>query len=227
MRRRRRQHAAELTPLIDVLFIVLFAALIQARVAMERAPAARTPIDAAPTDAAPADAGPTDAAPADAGPSDAGSRDAAPDAQSAHLARALAVAGEVARAAKHRDVFIVELDRDGVITAMSRWRDGQELRRDLMRERLLRSVLPVESGLEVVYRSAADPSLRICPLVRARFAPDAPDLAQALVLVVVDAPRAELPLALDHALEAYVRDCFGQAGGVAILFDPEDDHDQR
>jgi hypothetical protein len=227
-RRRRRNRAAELTPLIDVLFILLFASLLQARTVVERdaTPAGIVAQDAGPdasVDAAMQDAG-ADARVQDASAYDAA--DASVDAgPSEHLVQSREIAARLASAVENRDVFVVEVDGEGHVTAMARWQQGEEVRRDRVRYRLVRPVLPGESDQELVYLGSADAAARVCPLVRESFDRAADDQDPFLVLVLLEVPLVELPLALYRGLTADMRACFADAAGVGILLQPGDnDH---
>lgn len=220
--RRRRAHkrSAQLTPLIDVLFIMLFAALIQAR-----GHSARPEPGAASADAGPPDAGPADAGVADAGP-DAAALDASLDAgPGPHLAQSRRVAEIVARAVRNRDAFVVEISAGGEVLSMKRWSGGEIIQRDNRREGLLRPPLPGEPVDEMVYRGVRKDDMRICSLVHARFASLSDELELPLVLIILDTPRDELPLALDRGLAMDLTRCRDEAGFVGILIDPGDlDH---
>jgi hypothetical protein len=229
MRRRRRRHrAAELTPLIDVLFILLFAALLQARTAVERG--VTSPEESpdgiardAGADASMPDAS-ADASMPDAG-ADAGVADAGP---SEHLAESRQIAARLASAVDNHAVFVVEVTREGYVTSMARWSRGQEVRRDRMRHRLVRPVLPGESWQKLAYVGEDDPALGLCPLVRERFQRAAGDEDPFMVLVVLDAPIGDLPLILYRGVRADLKRCFVGASGMGILLQPgEDDHGIR
>jgi hypothetical protein len=233
MRRRRRRHrAAELTPLIDVLFILLFAALLQARTAVERGV---TPADAiaeaqdAGADASASDAG-ADASAADAsaeaGIGDAGGDAAVADAgPSEHLAQSREIAARLASAVENHDVFVVEVTGDGHVTSMTRWSRGQEVRRDRVRDRLVRPVLPGESRDEFVYLGVKDRYMRVCPVVREHFELPAEAGEPYLVMVLLDVPVVDLPLSLHQGLKDDLKTCFADATGVGILLEPgEENH---
>ncbi len=225
-RRRRRKRAAELTPLIDVLFILLFASLIQARSAGVSTGEKRAPDDGDPAalDAglAGADAAPIDAALRDAG-ADPGTDAGAPS--SSHLAQSRQLAENMARAVKNRDTYLVEITHEGYVVTIAQWSEGRERRREALRYRLLRPVLPGESNREFEYLGMTNPDARICKLVRQRF-PTAPDgLAEALVTVVVDVPLDDLPRALDRGIRGDLAGCFADGKALGILIEPgEEDH---
>jgi hypothetical protein len=227
MRRRRRKRSSELTALLDVLFILLFASLVQARYSVERqvrdqtavvpdaaVPDAESPMDAAPADAAPhSDAiGGPDATP------DPGAPDAAPP---PYRQRAQHLSALIARALHGREAFIVEVSAPGTLVELQHWRDGALHRRQPLHHRLVETVLPEESDEEFRYLGDTQPSQRICPLVLAQLQPQPPDLARALVVIIIDAPLAGLTRALRDGLARDAALCFQDAAGIAILLDPE------
>lgn len=215
MRRRRRKRSAELTPLLDVLFILLFASLVQARERVERDLEDRAEHTAAPAPA-PIDAGAPDAAP-DAMPDaalDAGATSALAD----HGRRLSAL---IAGAVHGRDAFAVEVSETGHMVEIRHWRGGALIRRESL-QHLLVTVPPEESSPELVYyRGDTQPGHRICPVVLAHVEPPRPDLARALVVITADTPLADLPLALRNGLVRDAALCFEDAAGVAVLLDPE------
>lgn len=225
MRRRRRKRASELTSLIDVLFILLFASLVQARDTMNR----EEPADTLVVDAGLPDAGPADAGPADAGPPDAGPPDAAPDVQPGddgtspatgpHREHARRLSALVAGAVHGRDAFVVEVAATGYAVEIRRWRDGALLQRQAVQHRLV-AVPPDRTSEFPEYLGVNQPWMRLCPLVLAGLAQPQPDLGRALVVITVDAPLGDLSLALRDGLERDVALCLQDAGGIAILLDP-------
>jgi hypothetical protein len=222
MRRRRRKRSSELTSLIDVLFILLFASLVQARYSVERR--ARDQVDAAVAEAgAPADAMPGSEARSDAGPE--ARSDAAPELGDAgappQRQRARQLSALVAGAVRGRDAFVVEATAPGHVVEIRHWRDGALLRRQAMQHRLLETVPPEESNEELRYLGEAEPGQRICPLVLATLAPPQADLGRALVVITIDAPLADLSRALRDGLVRDAALCFQDAAGVAILLDSE------
>jgi hypothetical protein len=222
MRRRRRKRSSELTALIDVLFILLFASLVQARDSVERQ--VRDHTSAAVADAAVPDAGPpTDAAPADAPGAPVADAASAPDASPppAYRRRAQQLSALVAGAVHGRDAFVIEVTAPGYLVELRHWRDGALLRRQALQHRLIETVPPEESNEEVRYLGATQPDQRICPLVLGLLEPPPPDLGRALVMITVDAPLAGLSRALRDGLVRDAALCFQDATGIAILLDPE------
>jgi hypothetical protein len=226
MRRRRRKRASELTSLIDVLFILLFASLVQARDSMEREDAALV-VDAglpgagpgaALPDAALPDAGPPDAGPADAAPASAGDGGASPVAD-AHREHARRLSALVAGAVHGRDVFVVEVAATGYAVEIRHWHEGALVRRQAVQHRLV--AVPADEPSEFPrYLGENQPWQRLCPLVLASLAQPQPDLGRALVVITVDAPLADLSLALRDGLVRDAALCLQDAGGIAILLDP-------
>lgn len=225
MRRRRHRRAPELTPLIDVLFILLFASLIQARSAVQQSqaqareePEVRSD-DSAP-DAGPIDAGPIDARSPDAGPIDAGPIDAGPtiEPEPEYLVRSRELATAMAGSVFGRHSFVVDIRSTGYVTGVTGWLDGQEMSRRRVRHRLTRVVLPNESDRRLD-RLPPDALDRLCPFVRTTV--HLSDEQEMLILVMLDQPLDELDLALSRQLEADLDDCFDSARGVVILVQPE------
>ena len=225
MRRRRRKRSSELTSLIDVLFILLFASLVQARDTMDREPADTLVVDAGLPDAGPADAVPPDAVPPDAQPPDAvppdahSSDDGTSPATDTHRERVRRLSAVVASAVQGVDVFVVELAATGNAVEIRRWRDGALLRRQAVQHRLV-DVPPNHSSEYPEYLGVTQPWLRLCPLVLAGLAQPQPDLGRALVVITVDAPLDDLSRALRDGLKRDAALCLQDAGGIAILLDP-------
>jgi hypothetical protein len=227
MRRRRRKRSSELTALLDVLFILLFASLVQARYSVERqvrdqtapVPDAAVPDAGSPMDAAPADAPHADAA----GGPDAPPAAAAPDAAAPppYRQRAQHLSALIAAALHGREAFVVEVRAPGTLVELQHWRDGALRRRQPLHHRLVETVLPEESDEEVRYLGDTQPSQRICPLVLAQLEPQPADLARALVVIIIDEPLAGLTRALRDGLARDAALCFQDAAGIAILLDPE------
>jgi hypothetical protein len=225
MRRRRRKRASELTSLIDVLFILLFASLVQARNSMEREEPAVV------ADAGVPDAGSPDAGPPDAGPPDAGPPDAAPDAApgpgdggvlratNPHRERTRRLSTQVASAVQGADVFVVEVAVAGYATEIGRWRDGALLGRQAVQQRLA-DVRPGHSSEYPVYVGDDQPWQRLCSLVLAGLSQPQPDLGGAVVFIIVDVPLDDLPLWLRDGLRADAARCRSDTGATAILLDP-------
>jgi hypothetical protein len=228
MRRRRRKRSSELTALLDVLFILLFASLVQARYSVERQvrdhtaviPDAAIPDAGSPMDAAPVDAAPPPDSDAAAGAADATS---APDsaAPPPYHQRAQHLSALIAHAVHGREAFVVEVSAPGQVVELQHWQGGVLLRREALHHRLVETVPPEESDDEFRYLGDTQPGQRICPLVLAQLEPRPPDLARALVVIIIDAPLAGLTRALRDGLARDAALCFQDAAGIAILLDPE------
>lgn len=215
MRRRRRKRAAELTALIDVLFILLFAALIQARGAGSAEP---VPVAPARVDAGAADASVPDAPAADVAPADAAPADAAP--LRTHIDQARELAMTVARAVRGQPVYIAEVGARGELLVITRFVDGREGRRDLMQQPLVRVVPPAESDQELSYIGQEDPGQMVCSLVRARMVPGAPHLDQALIIVITAEPVESMPMVLYDGLKKEAAECFTRQRGSLFIMSP-------
>lgn len=219
MRRRRRKRSSELTSLIDVLFILLFASLVQARQTIEQEPADSLVVDAGVPDAGPPDAGAPDAMP-DAGPPDARSGDAGTSlAADTHRERARRVSAGMASAVQGTEAFVVEVTATGYVVEVARWRDGARTDRKFMQHRLV-DVPPNHSSENPVYLAANQPWQRLCSLVLASLPEPQPDLGGAVVFIAVDAPLGDLSLALWEGLKDDAGLCRQDANGIAILLDP-------
>ena len=192
MRRRRKKKASELTSFVDVLFILLFAALVQARgVAARDDGSAPTQIptddlpDAAALNDAGLDAGPedggggldaepgpdamaSDASARDALTGDASSEDVGDGDRTSHSARSLEVARTMASAIGNQPVAIVEITATGQLAALTYWREGRELRRDELHYPLLYQ-RPVDDDFEYDYRGQRNERHRLCAIVRDHF----------------------------------------------------------
>lgn len=175
-RRRRKKKAAELTSLVDVLFILLFAALVQARGVAAHHDGA-TPVDeprdaGTPGDASvePGDAGMGSDAPiaADAGTTDAIVDDGGPDDGESYHARSLHAARTMASAVGNRPVAVIEITAAGQLTALTYWRDGDEIRRDEMSYPLLYQ-RPGDDEFEIDYRGKRNERHRLCAIVLDHF----------------------------------------------------------
>lgn len=204
MRRRRVTRYAEMTSLLDVLFILLFASLIQAAGLVEGA--AEQPEDepepeqvAKPPPAPPIDAGP----PVDAAP---------PPSHQVLRTRAL---DEVMRSMGDRAVIYVRISADGVLTAIER-SDGGDVHAVPVNVSLLERVADPDIG--AVYSGDRSPDLRLCTRVRVTLGLQ--DLADRLVVVASEAAVGELPIALVDGLRRDTDRCYLDERGVSVLVTP-------
>jgi len=183
MRRRRKKKASELTSFVDVLFILLFAALVQARGVAARDdgpaptddPASPASLGDAGVDADPGDGGVApdaesgaDAMASDANVTDAGLDGGALDDSESYSARSLEIARTMASAVGSQPVAIVEITTTGQLAALTYWREGRELRRDELHYPLLYQ-RPVDDDFEYDYRGQRNERHRLCAIVRDHF----------------------------------------------------------
>ena len=176
MRRLRKKRASELTPLIDVLFILLFASLIQARSVASGENTARSSRRAedSPTasrfdaGAAAATRGEPDAGLPDAGLPDASDADPldASAAGTSYGARSLLAAQTMASAIGNKPVTVVEIAATGHLEAITYWSQGAITRRDQLNYPLLYEVPGDESDFEIDYRGEINQRHRLCSIVR-------------------------------------------------------------
>lgn len=203
VRRHARRHARrppDLTSLFDVLFIVVFVALIRAAAAQQMV-AELTPPPPKPAPPAP---------PAPAPPADV----------VALRAKALA---NLDRELADRTPLVVRIaaqsERDRVRVAVAALEvDGKTLALDVP---LLSDSR--DPDVEVAYLGERSADLRICRIAAVHLR--AADLARHLVIIVPDRPYAELKRmagsrALFAGLERDVTRCFIEQRGIAALIDP-------
>jgi hypothetical protein len=206
-RRRARPRIPELTSLLDVLFILVFAALIQARSAAEP-PDEAIAIPVAPP-SGPVDAGVPAPALPDAGPGDADRR------AREVIAR---TAGPFLRSIQGRPTVLVGVSGAGHIvsitpqTARGVPQPAQEIRINLLRE-------SEDPDVKVAYRGMLEKDHRICEIVRRELG--VADLGRALILIATDEPLAKLRFGLVRGLENDAATCQDDAGGFGVLLDPE------
>lgn len=224
-RRRRSARTASLTPLLDVLFILLFASLIQAHSAVEQRPAPTTEValeervDAGVADAMIRDAG-VDAFPlGDAGPTSVALA-SSPD-ETVHLRRSRVAAEILSEMMLGMDAYTVEVSERGHVFAVSRRAGGEQIERELVDHPLLRRVPVTESDAEYEYIGFNDSG--VCGLVRDHFGlpPDAS--RHAVVMVLLTVPFADLPLVLARGLKRDLVRCLGDGGGIGMLVQPGDE----
>jgi len=186
-----------MTSFLDVLFLLVFAALIHAADLAQKASAARDRPKAPPAAVAPV--------PVPSGPA------AAIDPE---RLRKVAVA-EILAGLESRQAVVARLGADGRLRQLERRQDGAPV------------VTPVELPLvervpdpdiALVYLGERSPDLRLCSLIRLQLG--TPDLADTIVIVALDLPLDRLPLALARGLQRDVDRCTGDQRGVAVLLDP-------
>lgn len=188
MSRRRRRRLGELTSLVDVLFILLFASLVQQR----RAEGVGEATAEEPEELASIDAGvpPADAAPAEL-----------------ELADRHEAARAVAARLDSEQIVMVAVDAAGAIRSIET--GDTELALDLP---LLR-----ETGDQrvVVYAGDERPELRLCREVADSLG--ATRLDRALVLVSTERPLRQLGVALVGGLRRDIARCYDDVGATALL----------
>ena len=188
MRRRLPPSAPAFVSLLDVLFILVFAALVRTASLQEAAAGKDEPA---------VEPGPT--APPHARP---------PDERAELARRALA---HFDASLRTRRIVIARVGRDGTITAVE---DGK--RKLVTSIPLLARVADPNIGL--IYLGERSPELRLCAVVREQLA--APDLAQALVIIVPEVPLGELTVALVDGLRRDEQRCAVDHKGLAVVLDP-------
>lgn len=194
--RRRGVRYAELTSLLDVLFILVFASLVQAAALVKKArePAASPP-------------------PARAATSPTLPRPGLPPSRAAVRRQAAARLLDLLR---KRGIIYVRVSAAGVLTAVEVEDEGGRVRAQRLRIPLVQRVADRDVGL--VYLGDRNAGLRICSLVRLNLGRQ--DLAQHLVVVVPELPWERLRYAL---VEGMLRDqdrCFADEKGTAVVVDP-------
>jgi hypothetical protein len=190
--RRRRQGAPapNLTSLLDVLFILVFASLVHAASRAGGDDEAAAP----PDDAPPAPEAPPPPPPP---PELAALRDHALAELRADLAG--------------RPSVVVRIAADGVVTAL-------ELadRRIPVGVPLLEPV--ADADVELVYRGDRTAALRVCSIAALRLA--VADLDDFLIVITTERTRLQLPVALNDGLRRDAERCLVDQRGIAVVIDP-------
>jgi hypothetical protein len=210
---RRAAQSASMTSLIDVLFILLFAALVSS-VDRTRARAAEPePVTSASArPAGSASASPPGPAASGPSPSATASAPAVPASSAPLRARAV---GALARLLSERRAHYVRVSAEGILTAIESEGAGEIVQRD-MAVPLLARVADPDVVLEYLGDRNAD--LRICSLVLRETG--GPDLRRDLIVILPERSLATLPLALARGLVSDVERCSVQQG-LAVVVDPE------
>ncbi len=218
MTTRRRKRIPELTSLLDTLFILVFAALIQARAGSERVAAAEALQDAEEEAAATESSDAATDADADA---DAGT--AAPDAEAeatAAQAERERIARSTARfvgAIRNQGTILVVVSGEGYIASITRQTPEETLPPEELKIKLLRD--SADPDVRLVYRGHEGKDNRVCEVARRELGLE-PDLGRAVVIITADRPLADLPYSLVTGLAGDAAACFDDAGGLGILVDP-------
>jgi len=185
-----------MTSFLDVLFLLVFAALIHAADLAQKASArAAEKPTARPAAIAPVPTGPA----------------AAIDPE---RLRKVAVA-EILAGLESRQAVVARVGPDGRLRQLERRQDGNPLVTPV--ELPLTEAVP-DPDVEFVYLGERSPDLRLCSLVRLQLG--AKDLSGTLVIVALDQPLDQLSLALARGLQRDVDRCTGDQRGVAVLLDP-------
>ncbi len=205
-RRRELTRYSSLTSLLDVLFILLFAALIHAAASVETARGASS--EAPGMDAPSRDAGVEP---------ELASRDAAPPSPTREQLYRQALA-ELAEAIEGRHVTFARISPRGVLVSLERDEPGEieEMTRLDVGVPLLERVPDADRG--VVYMGERIADLRICTVVRRHLGRE--DLEGELVIIVPEVPLAELGVALVRGLRRDQQRCMRDEGGVGVVVDP-------
>ncbi len=186
-----------MTSFLDVLFLLVFAAMIHAADLAQKASAAaaRPPVRRPPAAVPPA------------GPGQAAS--------DPERLRKAAMA-EILAGLEGRQAVVVRISADGRLRQLERRQEGGAP-----------VVTPVELPLVervpdpdvlLAYLGERSPDLRLCSLVRLQLG--APDLSGHIVIVALDQPLDQLADALVLGLKRDVDRCTGDQRGVAVLLDP-------
>jgi len=214
---RHRKRIPELTSLLDTLFILVFAALIQARAGSEGEAAAEeqraeeAAAEEAPADAA-ADAGGADDAGAAA--PDAGAEAVAARAERERIARATA---RFVGAIRNQGTILVVVSGEGYIASITQQTPEETLPPEELKIKLLRD--SEDPDVRLVYRGHEGKENRVCEVARRELALE-PDLGRAVVIITTDRPLADLPYSLVTGLADDAAGCFDDANGLGILVDP-------
>jgi len=203
VRRRAVVQPASMTSLIDVLFILVFASLVQTAAARKTATA--TPSGAPDATPAPVDAGVDAGSPLAAGPPlDAGplvtDRGALRDQALSSLAASLAI----------RPVLIARVSKDGMLTSLEL--PGRTIALGVP---LLERV--PDRDVVVAYLGDRSPELQICRIASLRLGED---LHPYLIVIAPDAALADLQVALVTGLAHDAARCQRDQGVAAVVVDP-------
>ena len=217
MKSRQKRRIPELTSLLDTLFILVFAALIQARAGSESTAAAEERLAAqeateeVPSDAA-ADAGVED----DAGAAvpDAGAEALAAQAERERIARSTA---HFVGAIRSQGTILVVVSGEGYIASITQQTPEETLPAEELKIKLLRD--SEDPDVRLVYRGHEGKENRVCEVTRRELGLE-PDLGRAVVVITADRPLADLPYSLVTGLADDAAACFDDANGLGILVDP-------
>jgi hypothetical protein len=213
--RRPRVRYSELTSLLDVLFIVVFAALVHASALVDRARRAPDKPVVPRPEARPAR--PTAPAPDGGGALDGAAArriSARTDPQGLRRRAASALVAASARAG----VVRVRVSAAGRITGLTVESAGRA--RTLVVDMPLLERVP-DPNVGVAYLGHRSAALRVCTAVRRALG--WPTLRDALVILQPAKPLAKLQVALVEGLRADQNRCFREERGLAVILDPNPD----
>jgi hypothetical protein len=193
---------SSLTSLVDVLFILVFAALVQRAATVERQPEAKGKPDEPAVAVAPAWQPP-------------------PQVEALRQAAISTLASEL----QQRPAIIARVSGRGVLRALEIPQEGQAV--ILVELPLIEPVSDPDVGIG--YVGERETSRRICAVAAARVGAARPASAAGaasalegmLVVISVDAPLAELTVALVTGLRRDVEHCLSAHRAAAVLLDPE------
>lgn len=231
MRRRTPVRYSSLTSLLDVLFILLFAALIHAAASVERARGHADELgddaggdpDAAPP-APPRDAGPAPGADIAADVDDdarSPTRRQLYDEARRELSRAIddrrALYARVSPSGTLASIAGAHVDggggAEGIAGTVEATGEDAELELGVP---LLERVSDADRG--AVYLGERIPDLRVCTIVREQLGRE--NLEEALVIIAPEVPIADLEVALVRGLRQDQERCLRDEGGLAVVVDP-------
>ena len=198
---------SELTSLLDVLFILVFAALVQAAGLVDRA--RRAPPDAPSPKRAARAVQPPKPTPFDP------MKATATSAREAAVIRRQAAASLVAASAR-AGIVRVEVSSTGHITRVLSDIGGKH-RANTLSIPLLERVSDPNIG--VAYLGHRSPALRVCSAVRRSLG--GRDLNEALIIIRTTRPLRDLPVALVEGLRSDQRRCYREERGLAVLVDTD------
>ncbi|MFH2008535.1 MAG: hypothetical protein ABI333_18250 [bacterium] len=216
--RRSRVRYSELTSLLDVLFIVVFAALVQASALVDRArraPDTPRPARWTPLPARPGAPSPSAGAAADGGvvPDAAVGRETTAEADTGALRRRAASA--LVAASARSGVVRVQVSATGHITHLTVESGGRT--RSLVVDVPLLERVP-DPNVGMVYLGHSSAALRVCTAVRRTLGWRT--LREALVILQPAVPLAALQVALVEGLRADQNRCYPEERGLAVIVDP-------
>jgi hypothetical protein len=209
---RHRKRIPELTSLLDTMFILVFAALIQAQAGSESEAAA----EEAAAEEEPFDAGAEAEVGDDAGAAvpDAGAEELAAQAERERIARSTA---RFVGAIRNQETILVVVSGEGYIASITRHTPEETLPPEELRIKLLRD--SENPDIRLVYRGREGKENRVCEITRRELGLE-PDLGRAVVVITTDRPLDDLPYSLVTGLQDDAAACFDDANGLGILVDP-------